>query len=252
MGNLSGVGGAIDGECVDHHGDVFVTDQLYSRLDEFAHGRVGKITELQTHRVAPISCAIDPATGNLAAVGFSDKVNVFKHAQGAPEVSTAQKPYVLLFCSYDSHGNLFVVGENEKRYMPILLELPADGRKLIDIKLETAFAKKSELSGAQWDGKYLVVGAYKGYSNAKIHRFAIYGNRAKEITPVVLSSPADELFQFDVVGDVVVLPNVYLASNLLRGNVLIYKYPAGGKPTQILTKHIGDAPRGVVVSMKSQ
>jgi hypothetical protein len=65
---------------------------------------------------------------------------------------------------------------------------------------------------------------------------------------VQLGSPAEEIFQFDVVRGFVVIPNVYLVSSELRGNVLFYKYPEGGKPTEVLIKHIGDGPRGAVVS----
>jgi hypothetical protein len=73
------------GECVDSDGDVFVTN-IDGRIEEYAHGRIGPIGELDTVRGYPLACAIDPTTGDLAATVGGNRIDIFKGAQGKPIV----------------------------------------------------------------------------------------------------------------------------------------------------------------------
>ncbi len=247
VGVLSNIGGAIDGECVDGRGNVFVTDQQYSRIDVFAHGRVGKIRELHTHRTAPVGCAVDPTTGNLAATGFSNRVNIFKAGQGEPVTYKASKSYVLQFCSYDEQGNLFANGWTDSG-KPILVELPKGSHTFVAIKLD---AETNADSGIQWDGKYLAMGAYGNPRKSRkpvIYRFALNGKKGTRVGTTDLGSPAQEFLQFVIYRKTIIIPNLARTSSSVSA-VLIYKYPAGGAPMAILSNHVDGYLHGVVVSL---
>ena len=95
-GTLTGFGSDV-GECVDSKGDVFVTNQLPTRMYEYAHGGTKRIATLKTH-VGPVGCAIDPVTGDLAVAGFSGVppgpgVDIFKGAKGKPSFYKAPQFY---------------------------------------------------------------------------------------------------------------------------------------------------------------
>ncbi len=256
QGKLVGVlklGGSLVGECVDGKGNVFVTDEIHARLAEFAHGRTGKTANLRTHRVAPIACAIDPTTGDLAATGFSNRVNIFKGGQGQPTTYAASKYYAFGFCGYDSSGNLFIVGTDVKTHEAILVELPKGSHEFARIKLDVAIDNEGNV---QWDGRYLAIGAYlkpgKNDTRPVIYRFAINGNQGTKVGTVALGGTAHTILQFYIIGKSVIVPNWYDPKGSGQSyGILYYNYPGGGAPTMELTKHV-ITPRGVAVSLAPQ
>lgn len=104
------------GECNDSAGHVWVVSQgNYPKITELSH--TGKILKsLNDPTGYPSSCAIDPATGNLAVTniaGFSSTagdVLIYAHAKGTPTAVSDPSIYRYYFAGYDNNGNLFADG----------------------------------------------------------------------------------------------------------------------------------------------
>lgn len=220
------------GECVDSSGNVFVTS-LGRTIEKYAHGRTGQIGQLTTMDVEPLACAVDPTTGDLAVTGGLNKIDIFKGARGKPIIYNFGELSYNSFCSFDSKGNLFIVGARGKR--PVLAELPKGGRKLVDIQLDAPITQDSNI---QWDGKYLAVGISRlfGAKKTVIYRFTIINDRGTLVGTTVLGSPAYDMLQFLIVDKTVIVSNAYYVSSEPKSDVLFYNYPAGGAPTGSLAK----------------
>ena len=249
-GTLTGFGSDV-GECVDSKGDVFVTNQLPTRMYEYAHGGTKRIATLKTH-VGPLGCATDPVTGDLAVSGISGVppgpgVDIFKGATGKPSFYKAPQFYVTYYCSYDSKGDLFVDGPKDRYGDPELAELPKGSRTFVAIKLNASIDPEG---GVQWYRKYLAVEAHVPPRGSKytpvIYQFAIDGTQGQRVGTTILGSPAYKTFQFFISQGTLIMPN-WDKPSVGKVNTLFYKYPAGGTPTMILTKGVA-SPRGVVVS----
>ncbi len=93
VGALTGVGG---GECTSStsNGNWWVTGA--DEILEFAHGGM---TPIYTLSGGAGSCAIDPTTGNLAAVA-SNGIVIYKHARGRGKIHTS--PIEAYFDGYDN------------------------------------------------------------------------------------------------------------------------------------------------------
>ena len=216
------------GECVDAHGNVFVTNTGASNVLEYAHGGTSQIATLKDAGYFPIGCAVDPTTGNLAVTNFSTSgsapgdVVIYKHAKGRPTGHFRYRGIDnMLLCGYDDAGNLFVDGLSAGSAFAFV-ELRAGGAKLTNVTLDQSIANPG---GVQWDGKYVAVG---DQATNVIYRFSISGNKGTKVGTTTLAG-ANEVFQFWIDGTRVVGPDAY------RANVGIWKYPAGGSPTKTIS-----------------
>ncbi len=238
-GQLKGFYVAV-GECVDKKGDVFIADEGYDKIFEYAHGGKKRLATLDSASRDPNSCAIDPTTGNLAVAslgGSSGSVAVYKNAHGKQTTyqDAAFKQYWL--CGYDDRGNLFVDGQNNQSDF-VFAELPKRATKLKIITLNQAIGWPG---GVQWDGKHIAVG---DQNTPVLYRFSIRGSRGRKVGTTSLGSGASVIDQFFIDAKTLIAPNQLVGSN---SDVLFYKYPAGGTATKIITKAVR-AAHGVVVS----
>ncbi|MGC2408360.1 MAG: hypothetical protein WA431_18295, partial [Candidatus Cybelea sp.] len=135
-GQLVGMLGNLDvptGLCTDKLGDIYVAEQDAQLILEYAHGGIKPIKTLTADNGAPVTCSIDPTTGNLAVadeIGYSSVgccsgfIAIYANASGLPMKYTAPNIYYYDSCVYDDRGNLYTDGKNSSMGGPFYAELP--------------------------------------------------------------------------------------------------------------------------------
>jgi hypothetical protein len=203
--------------CSDSNGDVWITNGASDTyrsgyLVEYAHGGTTPIATLDDAYL-PDACAVDPSTGNLAAVNGNGpaSVAVYADAQGTPTYYSGGSLYGFYTASYDSTSDLFFTGY------------------LDSLKLGTGWLQKgaSTLSGfrlkphmfphdgLQWDGQYLVVAANTTF----INKYAIHGSVGKKVGS--LSLPISRMEHFAIQG------SLLAATDVTNATVDLFHYPSG-------------------------
>lgn len=244
-----------DGLCVDKKGDVWVVNNTPNDNDvvEFKHGGTTPIATLVDPGESAISCAIDPTTGNLAVTSGTDisggagALAIYKGAKGTPVMYSDSKMQEMFWCGYDNKGNLFVDG-SPSLYVAgfALAELPKGKKTLANITLTGG---KINFPGqVQWDGSTLLIGDQEAQGNGSPETSAVYqttGAGGKILKKITLKGSTD-VSQYEVLGSTLLAPNSQ-DSSFGGGDVLFYKYPAGGASTKKITGSF-DYPVGLVVS----
>lgn len=230
------------GECVDKQGDVWVTNLVSVDVNEYAHGGKKPIATLYNPTVYANGCSIDPTTGDLAVsyLGFlgTGSVAIFHNAMGSPTQYTNSAFKEYFFCAYDNAGNLFIDGIGFAKNF-VFGELPKGKGSIAIISLNQHIGAPS---GVQWVGKYVAVGDQR---QPKIYLFAISGPTGTKVREVSLGSGASDIYQFFIRGKQLIVPNGCPFS--CTGQVLFYRWPAGGNATKTITKGIR-YPMGAVIS----
>jgi hypothetical protein len=238
VGTLSGFRRAT-GECVDKAGDVWITSYVSAEIVEYAHGGATPIATLSDPGEYPISCAVDPTTGNLAVGNIettSDdqgSVAIYPGAQGTPTLYTDPGIDRIFFMDYDHKGNLFVDGRPNSTDGFVFAELPEGSGSFTNITLDQSIGMPA---GVQWDGNDVVVGDQQA---AYLYRFKLSGSSGTEVGVTPLDGSAD-VVQSCIQGRKVVGPNAD------SGNAMIWKYPAGGSATKTIDGL--EIPFGAVIS----
>lgn len=156
VGELKGFDDSFS-DCSDAQGDVWVS--YGAGFLEYAHGGTYPIAQLfLPGNSAPINCAVDPSTGDVAATERSESqgenVAVFQNIYSTPQIYKDSDLVDYEFLGYDDQGNLFVNGIGAKKKV-LLAELTNGGINLSTIKVDRGF---HEVGGLQWDGQYLAIG----------------------------------------------------------------------------------------------
>jgi hypothetical protein len=226
-----------EGECVDKAQNVFITGSAYD-IVEYAHGGTTPKAILTDPFALPLSCSVDPTTGNPAVVGSPDVFHqnygaaIFKKARGKPTLYE-DGDLAAVACAYDNEGNLFLDGSLTSG--PGIAELPKGGTTFTNIPLPQSFKAVGDI---EWDGRYVAVG---DYYNGVIYQFDVNASSATEVGSTPLSG-SGTVHQFYVDRDKVVVPSTFQDYS---GFVKIYNYPAGGAAKR--TRDLG-SPNGAVVS----
>jgi len=234
------------GLCSDPNGDVFVADTNGLEILEYAHGGTQPISTL-ADTSSPVSCAVDPKTGNLAVANSafpllaSGSIWVYKQAKGTPTVYKSNSAYNPYFCGYDDSGNLYVDGFNTNGQFQ-LSTLSSGSSSLTPISLSYEVGWPGAV---QWDGRYLAVGdqiankfVSERYRNV-IYQLSITNNAAKVIKTIPIKG-GEEVVQFWIAGKTVVGPDA------IKEDVGFWRYPEGGRARSALTKFY--EPVGTTVS----
>jgi len=242
VGTLTGIKFP-SGECVDASGNVYVTAEGQEQTLEYAHGGAKPIAKFKSPAgYLPVSCAIDPTTGDLAVANiesgssenpFPGDVSVYQGATAKPMRFLAPNIYSYYFLGYDDAGNLFVDGSAGKPGVSVRFEyaeLQAGHKRMKPITLtggNVAFP-----GNVQWDGSHITIG---DQDNAVIYQTD--GANIVGSTPLTGSS---DVVGYFIEGNSVICPD--------NGNASVesYNYPAGGTPVSTLTGF--DGPDGAVVS----
>jgi hypothetical protein len=249
-GRINGIGGG--GACSDANGDVFLVSREPSRVYEYAHGGKKPIQTL-TAATAPLGCAVDPTTGNLAVAteglgssGDGANILVFAGARGKPKSYTNAAFISFAYCGFDDKGNLFVDGFSYPGNSGDFLfgELLKGGTALKVIKLApTVF----NAGGVQWDGSYIVVG---DRSHPRLYRYTIKGDRGTLVSTTHLDFPrgkGNSYYDFSIQDDELVQSDD-CPSCKVGPDVNFFSYPTGGRRTKNIVVGPG-GPLGVAVSL---
>jgi hypothetical protein len=215
---------AATGLCSDPRtGDIWVisfTSGGYE-FSEFTHGGTKPLLTLKTANPDLYACAVNPNNGDLAVAQMSDfddagGLFIFRSGSSKPAYYQERNMYLYYFVGYDAGGNAFVDGYNGGGQVQ-LDELPSGGKKLINVT--PAGLKVGAAGGVQYDGKYMTVGDQQ--------RGLIYRISDRKVVGKTTLLQTCLVQQFAIVGSAVIAPN-YCHH---KGDVLIYRYPAGGSPT---------------------
>ena len=217
-----------EGLCVDHVGNVWVTNDTSDgvhQITEYAHGGTTPIANLLDPDGRTNGCSINPVNGDLAVTNFfgatgQGSVSIYKKAQGSPIEYIDLDLYYYYYCGYDAKGDLFVDGWSSGSNFAFA-ELPRGGKKLKTVVLNHSITYPG---GVQWDGKHVAVGDQYG----PIYQFDIRGNVGTEVGSTPLNGEK-QIVQFWIQGRYVVGPNEYGA------NVMLWNYPAGGSVVKTLS-----------------
>jgi hypothetical protein len=211
------------GICSDPNGDVFIPLLREARTIEYAHGGTRSIATLRDRATNPVSCAIDPTTGNLAVAAGLDVhdgvaaylgVAIYSQAKGKPK--NYEDPYIKgdLFCGYDDMGNLFVDGEGTQSHFA-LSELPENGTSFKEISVNVDISSSGNV---QWDGKHIAV---TDEGSGVIYRLKVASSSATVVGTTSLTGGGG-VYGSWIQGDRVIGPND------ARPETRIWAYPAGG------------------------
>jgi len=232
------------GACGDSKGDVFITNFKPVTVYEYAHGGTKRIASFPTKKAGTYGCAVNPLNGDLAISGQTSYLEIYKGAKGKPVVLRDKNMLFGQFCTYDNAGNLFFSGYRPHPFDHLQLsELPGGSKTFINIKPNVRYEPAVSIL---WSGKYLTAMSFVPPSGTPtIFRYSIKGDKAMKVSGTPLGPPADMIVQYFVDNGTVVVPSQYQSGG---GNILFYKYPAGGDPFRTLTKKV-TIPRGVVISV---
>lgn len=240
VGTLTGFDVPV-GLCADKAGDVFIPNGFGADIVEYAHGGKSPIATLSDSGESPSGCGVDPKTGNLAVANYCSSsckgpgsVAIYVDAEGSPTQYTDPDISNVYFCGYDTKGNLFLDGTQSSAFA--FAELRSGKGTFTKIKLKQTIQTPGNV---QWDGAEVAVGDIKG---GVIYQFTIRGKSGTEVgsTPLTGSS---YVTQFWIQPPNVIGPNIYSSG----GNVLFWKYPAGGSPTKTIAGL--SLPAGATVSL---
>jgi hypothetical protein len=243
VGQLSGFdsGFSKEGLCTDGAGDVFVAGYLNSsntgQVYEFAHGATTPIAKLSEDGFAR-ACAVDPTTGNLAVSNEftqgtsknAGSVAIFADAQGAPTYYYGPTPSRFNFTTYDDAGNLFVSGVSSGE----LIELPSGSTSFSDVSVSSS----PWVSSLQWFGGKLAVSAWTAHVHMKqpdyIDRVKVSNGNGTVVGTTTLSN--DEHYSKPDVGQFWIDGSHVVGSGSEGRQLEMWRYPAGGNPTKIVSK----------------
>ena len=223
IGSISFDGG---GECTSGARTFWTTS-----TNEIAEFKAGGSSPIRTLKANASECAIDPATGDLAATSFNGAaIVIFHKARGKGKViAPPVEPY---FDGYDDQSDLFVDGFSSGRRAVAFIELKKGSGTFENITTSNTLGFPGSV---QWDGKYVSV--FDQLANA-FYRYSVRGTEATLKGTVSLSGSAD-------CGQTwIARPYVYCAD---AGNddVEVFKYPAGGGKIATFTDS-GGWPLGIV------
>jgi hypothetical protein len=246
-----------EGLCVDHAGDVWVTNDTSEgvhQITEYAHGGTTPIANLNDPDGRANGCSVDPKTGDLAVADFwgpteqIGNVAVYHHAAGTPVSYSNPNIYYYYYCAYDDKGNLFVDGETQGSVFG-LGERVKGGNSLKFIPIDERIYLPG---GVQWDGKYLAVGdqvAVKHNFTSVIYQFALSGSGATEVGATILTG-SSQVAQFwlprEASGRRHHEARRVIGPNQNGADTLFWDYPAGGNPTQTISGE--NSPIGATIS----
>jgi hypothetical protein len=235
--------GKVRGICSDKDGNVWMTTNESGarpfHLYKFRHGGT-KPVEVRTTRRDEYGCAVDPTTGDLAAISYGGSedgvVDIWPKGRiGKPTVRFVGIPPS--GCAYDDSGDLFVDGGGSNG---VALGELVKGEKYFK---ELTVGKNSGwiVGSVQWDGTYVALGTATISGSSSIYRIRISSERGKIVSMVHLQHlsnwPQFVIFNGEIVAT---------QSGAVVRKVGLYHYPSGGKALDVFSGF--DDPTGMAIS----
>lgn len=244
-GVLTGLSGP-SGMCTDSSGNIWVTDTLDQRLEEFRPGDPKRVAILNDPDEYPVGCSVDPTTGNLAVTNIygsaspgltSGNLMIYKSARGRPIGPYYDSVmYYMYFCGYDSNGNLFFDGESYGGQFRFA-ELPENSASIVDITIDQNIVQPGDI---EMNSGSVVIGDQQSHV---LYQLSIDGTQAYVTGTTPLQKTA-EIEQFAVMGDSVI------AADGTSHRASTWSYPAGGLPSSAI-RHL-NTPIGLVITASGQ
>ncbi len=235
--------GDVRGICSDTSGNVWMT--TYGRgggpfhIYKFRHGGTKPVEALNTRRYA-YGCAVDPTTGDLAAISYGGSedgvVDIWRGGRKTrPGVYFTGIPPSA--CAYDAKGDLFVDGIGGTGVA--LAELVKGAKYFTDVTLGNNAGWT--VGSVQWDGTYVTLGVGTISGSSSVYRVQVSGKRGKIVDMVHLQHLAGWPHFVIVSGELVATQR----SRFVR-RIGVYEYPAGGKALDVFSGF--DDPVGMTIS----
>ncbi|HEX3368550.1 MAG TPA: hypothetical protein VHS56_03160 [Candidatus Cybelea sp.] len=230
------------GLCSDMQGNVWAAYE--DSLLEYQRGGTIPIAQLYTPG-NPTSCAVDPATGDIAVTEQSNasgsNVAVFSGIYATPAIYADADIFYYEFSTFDSQGDLFVNGVGLKKNHSVLAELLKGGSTLGTVTTDEKFEK---VGGLQWDGQDLADGDSERHV---IYEMSVASGHATTVGTIKLGGWIDPRFK---VIEPFAIGNGQIVLTISDRQTGFYKYPAGGKSIRRLpittgAKTISLAPSGL-------
>ena len=237
----------VDNLCSDSVGDVYALNEADTgSIVEYAHGASTPTRVINfPDKYAPVSCSINPRTGDLAVAADYDyfaemeTVFVYRKAKGIPKsYPSIKKLNALDSVTYTGNGDIVLLGydnhtSSSYRYPVYFALLPHNGKKFHRLKVShpTSF----RYHALAWDGTYLTV------LGRNLSRFDVTKRNLKKVGEVLTSAYSG--FAFCLVtkyGQVAV-------SDENDSTVNTYDYPSG---TPVGTLSVYE-PLGIAFSVAS-
>jgi hypothetical protein len=206
--------------CSDRQGNVFFPGR--NVVTEYAHGGTSPIGSLDDSGFSAWGCASDPKTGNFAVTNNVSlpsygpgSVAIFQKGSGEPKFLTDPSITSYFYCTYDAHGNLFVVGDSQSTPFA-LAELPYGSQTFTNISVSKPVPSFGEI---HWDRHYLALAANL---TRVIYRLSVSGSTATVIGTTALRRIEQPRRSFALQDDTVVTPTTHNDRRLG-----FWKYPSG-------------------------
>lgn len=240
--------------CSDRKGNIFFPDQYNSSVLEYAHGATMPFAQLADPGQRPVSCSVDPQSGDLAVVNSCalsssycvgpGSVAIYRRAKGTPKLYSGAGVDEGLYAGYDGAGDLFVDGLGPEPSPAVAFaELPRHGASLTPITIDRTPKYPAQV---QWDGSAMTI---EDEFPPAIYRLKITGSTA--------SVTGETHFRGNIVigatwvqGDSIVVP--YGKRGKPIKFIGFWRYPAGGKAIQRIVNGFVSKDRafsGVTVSV---
>jgi hypothetical protein len=232
------------GLCSDSGQNVWISNTGASDLVEYAHGGNAPLKTLGDAGQLPVSCAIDPRSGDLAVANNTTtqkgagSITIYAKAKGKGRQipAFAQTKYV----AYDAKGDLFVDGVNSDGSFSIG-EVATNGHSVATLSWNGPMVNVP--GGLQFVFNKLAVCDVDGsvIYQASVKDDAVTVTGTTDLTGY--PNPGSEVIQF------VVLTQTHrvLAADAYNKVVGIYKYPLGGESLSRI-EGANAAPSGLAIS----
>ena len=238
-GTLSGIDVPV-GMCSDKTGNVWITNLNKGSIGRYAHGSLLQSRYLRDLGQLPVSCAVDPITGDLAVGNLETSgsgqgsVAIYKGAAGKPALFYDGFLNRVYFMDYDPQGNLFVDGQDSAGNVQLDEFTPKHTFKHVALTGATIQAP----GGVQYADGSLTIGDEQGTSGYGV----IYQiTESGVVTGSTQLQSGASCFQYTIAKTRVMCPDI------LDHNYQEYSYPPGGTATKTITGSFG-TPYGSAIS----
>jgi hypothetical protein len=232
------------GLCVDHKGDVFVTQLYGHQIVEYKHGRTTPINTLSDPGYEPGACSVDLKTGNLAVANIvSDEFTqgnliVYPKATGnpitySPPGGASGNWFSVNTVGYDSLGNnAYFAGTCDGAFCAGVLPTGSSGTENVTLNV----TPKSPGTVQVGENGYVT---FDDQSDGTLYGYTFEGTVGTEKTSTTLSGSSDvdgSWIMYWTSKPPLKLVRYYVIAPQQNGaDVLLYGYRNGASPFATLT-----------------
>jgi hypothetical protein len=245
-GKLVGSLNVAGGLCSDDVGNVWFAGYPNGKgmeLAEYAHGGQEPIKTIDVPNMSPYTCAVDPTTGNLAALGNNGDIDIYHSGSSDPQI-LVDKKFFPDDLTYDSSGNLFIIAGDGSRELEVA-ELPKGTTKF---ELRRGFhGGLTYTSGIRWDGKHLTIGQTLNQGGNLLYRYVVRDNRLERRRGVYIGGYFRAIYFYWIQGSKAVATT--FCGTQTCAPIYLVHYPAGDPIRAIGQGEVQSAVAFVTISV---